>query len=116
MDNYETVSKFDRIFGGLHNIALFTSPSTIKNVQNITGKTETFIVQTCRHEDLGDFIFIECIDETGVVRIVLPPKVVAATRRQERSLTKTRRSRSSKASMKARIESGEVIGFQRKKA
>jgi len=49
--------------GGPEGIALFTKPSTVKNVQIITGKTETFVVETARHEELGDTIFIECMDE-----------------------------------------------------
>jgi hypothetical protein len=116
MEQFDTISKFDRIFGGLNNVALFTAPSTIKNVQNLTGKTETFIVQSCRHEDFGDYVFVECIDENGVTRIVLPPKVVAAIRRQDGALTKRNRSRSAKATMQARKDAGEVIGFQKRKA
>ena len=33
-----TITKYDRIRGGLHDVAMFTKPSTIKNVQAITGK------------------------------------------------------------------------------
>jgi hypothetical protein len=91
--NFETVNKFDRIRGGLDDVALFTRPSTIKNIQKITGKTETFVVETCRYESEGDFIFIECVDETGVVRIVLPPKVAAVIASQRDSLTDKRRSK-----------------------
>jgi hypothetical protein len=47
----------------LEGVALFTKPSTAKSVQIITGKTETFVVETARHEELGDTIFIECMDE-----------------------------------------------------
>lgn len=57
MDNDNTVAKYDRVRGGLEGVALFTKPSTVKNVQIITGKTETFVVETARHEELGDTIF-----------------------------------------------------------
>jgi len=107
-------TKFDRIYGGLLDVALKTSPSTIKNVQNLTGESETFIVQTLRHED-GDTICIEHLDASGVTRIALPPKVAAAIARQRESLTARRRSIASKASIQARIDAGEVLGFQRKK-
>jgi hypothetical protein len=56
------------------------------------------------------------MDEAGVVRMVLPPKATSAVGSQKDSLTKRRRSISSKAVMKARIASGEVLGFQKKKA
>jgi hypothetical protein len=87
-----TVAKFDRIRGGPEGIALFTKPSTIKNVQPITGANETFVVQTGRHEELGDTIFVECIDDSGVTRLALPPKVAALIASQRDALTARRRS------------------------
>jgi hypothetical protein len=99
----------------LQDVSLSTKPSTVKHVQAITGKSESFIVQTMRHEELGDFIFVEHIDENGVVRLALPPKVANLIASQRDALTKRRRSISSKATMQARMESGEWKGFQRKK-
>ena len=47
--------------------------------ETLSGKSETFIVQTCRFEDQGgDFIFVQCVDESGVIRLALPPKVANA--------------------------------------
>jgi hypothetical protein len=65
MNEDNQISKYDRTRGRLQDIALFTKPSTIKNVQTITGQTETFVIETCRTEDLGDFIFVECVDVDG---------------------------------------------------
>jgi hypothetical protein len=119
-NQYETITKYDRIYGSLHNVALHTKPTTIKVVEPVTGKTETFVIQTFRHVGAdgtaGDYVFIERMDEAGVVRMVLPPKATSAVGSQKDSLTKRRRSISSKAVMKARIASGEVLGFQKKKA
>jgi len=116
MEDTQTVSKYDRIRGGLHNVALFTKPSTIKNVQAITGKSETYVVETARYEDQGDTIFIEALDENGLTRLALPPKVANAIAAQRDALTRRRRSMVSRAVMKARIAAGEAIGFQRKRA
>lgn len=69
----ETISKYDRTYGGVLDIGLSTKPSTIKIVQSLTGQAA-----------------------------------------QRESLTKRRRSISSRASMKARMDAGEVIGFQRR--
>ena len=110
----QTINKYDRLYGGIIDVGLATKASTIRTVEPITGKTESFIVQTCRHEENGDYIFIEHICEDGVVRLALPPKVANLIAYQRDSLTKRRRSISSKAAMKARMESGEVIGFQKK--
>jgi hypothetical protein len=111
----ESLSKYDRLYGGLHDVGLTSKPSTIKNVQHLTGKSETFVVQTIRHQENGDYIFIECMDETGLIRLALPPKVSNVIAAQRDALTKRRRSIISKASMKARIASGEVMGFAKKK-
>lgn len=111
---HEVVSKYDRLYGGIHDIGLSTKPSTVKNVQTITGKTETFVIQTIRHAENGDYIFLECMDETGVVRLALPPKVANLIASQRESLTKRRRSIVSKAAMKTRKDAGEVLGFARK--
>lgn len=81
------ISKCDRVYGGLQGIALFTKPTTIKNVQLLTGKTETFVIQTARHNELGDHIFIACMDDSGVVRLALPPKVANAIASQRDTLT-----------------------------
>lgn len=116
MENeYQTIGKFDRIRGGLHNIAMFTKPSTIKNVQGITGKSETFVVETARHDEVGDYIFVECVDETGVTRICLPPKVAYIIASQRDSLTSRRRSKAAKRRAADAKERGEVPGFMRNK-
>ena len=112
MDNQ--VHKYDRTYGSLIDVSIHTRPSTVKVVQPITGRAETFILQTARHED-GDFIFLECADENGLVRLVLPPKVANAIASQRESLTKRRRSIASRAAMRTRIDSGEIISFKKRK-
>jgi hypothetical protein len=112
MDNQ--IQKYDRVYGNLIDISLSTKPSTVKVVQPLTARAETFIVQTLRHEEYGDYIFIECADENGLVRLALPPKVANAIAAQRESLTKRRRSIASRAAMKQRMDRGEVIGFKKK--
>jgi hypothetical protein len=111
---HDALSKYDRLYGGLHDVGLVCKPSTVKTVQTITGKSETFVVQTIRHHEYGDYVFIECMDENGVVRIALPPRVSNLIAAQRDALTKRRRSISSRAAMKARIDAGEVLGFRKK--
>jgi hypothetical protein len=115
MEDSNTLTKYDRMRGQLNEMALFTKPSTVRSVQSITGKTETFVIETCRHDDLGDFIFIECMDEVGVTRLALPPKVANAIAAQRDSLTTRRRSIASKRIAKERKERGELPGFMKKR-
>lgn len=96
MPDEATISKFDRLRGSMHNVALFTKPSTIKNVQTITGESETFVIESCRFENEGDYVFIECVDKNGVTRIALPPKVADVIASQRDALTARRRSRAAK--------------------
>lgn len=110
------INKYDRLYGGVVDVSLTTKPSTIKTVEALTGKTETFVIQTCRHEDSGDYIFVERMDEDGVVRLALPPKVANLIASQRDSLTKRRRSISSRAAMRTRMNAGEWKGFQKQKA
>jgi predicted aspartyl protease len=112
MDNQ--IQKYDRIYGNLIDVSLSTKPSTVKVVQPLTARAETFIIQTVRHDENGDYIFVECADEGGLVRLVLPPKVANAIAAQRESLTKRRRSIASRAAMKQRMARGEVINFKKK--
>ena len=73
------------------------------------------MVETARHEELGDTIFIECMDETGVTRLALPPRVANAIAAQRDSLTACRRSNAAKALAQARKERGELPGFMKSK-
>jgi hypothetical protein len=114
MDNQ--ISKYDRRYGALIDAFIHTKPSTVKVHETITGRSETFIIQTVRHEEQGDYIFIEMLDETGNVRIVLPPKVSNLVASQRDSLTKRKRSSSAKRAMANRIAAGEVLGFKKRKA
>jgi hypothetical protein len=115
-DNDRQITQYDWTYGHMHDVCLKGKPSTINNVA-MTGRTETFIVETMRHPDLGDYIFVRCVNESGtVIRLALPPKVANAIYRAGASLSKRSRSISSKATAKARMERGELPGFMRKKA
>jgi hypothetical protein len=111
-----TIPKYDRVRGGLEGVALFTKPSTVQHVQTVTGRAETFIVRTARQEEVGDTIFIECVDEAGVTRLALPPKVANTIARQREALTTKGRSRAAKARAQADKDAGVLPGFMRKTA
>jgi len=114
MDNQ--VNKYDRMYGSLIDVSLSTKPSTVKIVQPLTGRAETFIIQTLRHAENGDYVFIECADENGLVRLALPPKVTNAIASHREALTKRRRSQASRTAMANRMASGEVLNFKKKRA
>jgi hypothetical protein len=108
------VKKFDRIRGGLQNVGFHTKPSTIQNIQNITGESETFIVETIRQEEIGDTIFIQMVDRDGTTRLALPPKVANAIAAQRDSITTRRRSITGRRVARERMDRGEKPGFMRR--
>jgi hypothetical protein len=116
MDNDHTISKYDRKRSDLQDLALWTKPSTIQNIDKVIGRAETFVVRTARCEDQGgDFILVECVDEaTAVTRLILPPKVADAIAAQRASLTARRRSLAAKRTAQARKDRGEQPAFLRK--
>lgn len=80
---------FDRIIGTLHGLpdVRAARPSTLRTVTPMLGRSQTFVIQTYRQRETGDFIFIELVDGEGRARIVLPPEAADAIARQRDSLT-----------------------------
>lgn len=114
MEQFETLTKYDRVYAGLlGGNNLMVKATTIEYVQNVTGETETYIIQTIRAQD-GDYVAIKFIDKEGVKRLILPPKVAATIERQHNALTGRSRSIASKAAMKMRMDRGDVLGFKKK--
>lgn len=116
MDDDHTISKYDRLYGALRDVCMPTKQSTVTAV-DLTGRAETFIVQTLRHEENGDYVFVQRLDEdAAAVRLALPPKVANAIAAQRDSLTTRRRRITSKRLANERKSRGELPGFMRKKA
>lgn len=112
---YRTLDKFDRAMGNLSGLpdATHTKPSTVSNVSAILGVTQTFIIETWRQTEIGDTIFLQCADDSGLVRLVIPPKVADAIARQRDSLTVKVRRAIGKAQAAARKARGELPGFMK---
>ena len=110
-------SKFDRLMGSLTDLneTVRSAETVIRDTPlfGVGAGTTTFIVQTIRQREVGDFIFVEAVSEEQTVRLVLPPKVSAVISRQRDALTGKSRSKASRASAQERMERGEVPGFAR---
>ena len=117
MAGEKTIDRFDRLIGNLHDLpdVVRTKPATIVNVTQIVGSTETYIVQTYRHAELGDTIFLQCATGDGNFRIAIPPKVSATILRQHESASGLLRKKIARRLAAERKERGEVPGFMRKK-
>lgn len=113
---YATLDVFDLAIGSLHGIpdVEHARPTTLRAVMPIVGNTETFIIQTYRHRENGDTIFVEHVSAKGTVRMVLPPKVAELIARQRDALSKRIRSSSAKEVMAQRMRSGFKPNFQKK--
>lgn len=112
-------SKFDRLMGSLTDLN-----ETVRSAETVTRDTPlfgvgegttTYITQTIRQKDVGDFIFVEVVSEEGTVRLVLPPKVSAVIARQRDTLTGKSRSRAARSVAEDRKARGEVPGFMKRR-
>ena len=112
--NDSTITPYAKIRGGLQGVALFTKPSTVRWVRPLDGESETYIIETCRQDEIGDTIFIEALSGDTVVKIALPPKAAAAIASQRESLTSRRRSAAGRARAQADKAAGRAPGFMRR--
>jgi hypothetical protein len=113
--NEKMPDKFDRLLGSLHGLPdiSHTKPSTIRTVIPIVGDSQLFIVQTYRQANIGDTIFLECVDTEGTIRIPIPPAVADAIARQREALTGKTRSKAAKQVAQDRKDRGELPGFMK---
>ena len=80
---------FDMVRGGMdmRNEATKTRVATIQNVDPLVGNVSTYIIETVRVRDEGDWAFIQVATKDGNVRVGLPPKPTKTLARQRESLT-----------------------------
>jgi hypothetical protein len=109
---------FDRTFRSLHGLpdTAHTKATTVRTVSTVLELAQTFIVQTYRHRENGDYIFLEYVGNDGSFRIVLPPAVANVVARQRDALTGKNRRAAAKASAADRKAKGILPGFMKKKA
>lgn len=103
--------RFDRVLGtysGLPGVRQ-TRPTTVMQTVPIINETTTAVVQTLKTEDNGFLVFLQIVDATGHMRIVIPDKVANAIYRQRAALTdrSTPESRRRKAAARKRAKARE---------
>lgn len=112
------LSNFDRRLGeflGL-NDCVKSAETVIREVPSLgIGGTETFIVQTVRQKDVGDWVFIERIGNEETVRMVLPPTVTATIARQRDATIAKNRRLTGRAAMQQRMADGFVPTFKKRR-
>jgi hypothetical protein len=104
---------FDRTLRSLHGLpdTTHTKATTVRAMTPVLELAQTFIVQTYRHRELGDTIFIEYIGTEGSMRIALPASVAECIARQRDALTHKSRRRAAKAEAARRKAKGIKPGF-----
>jgi hypothetical protein len=114
---YRQIDKFDRLFGALADLPDVSKvkPSTIVTHSPLIGATQTFIIQTVRQREVGDYVFLQYVDDGGSIRIAIPPAAVEAIVRQRDALTSKSRKRAGKEQAEARKARGEEPGFLKRK-
>jgi len=112
-DNQTTM--YDRMISALEGLPDVTKvkPTTVRTVTPLVGASQTFIVQTVRQQSTGDHVFLEIVDASGAIRVVLPPAVADTIARQRGALSTKVRSKVAKRVMQERKDRGEEIGFKK---
>lgn len=109
---------FDRLLGQLQGLPETTQvkPATIQVLPPLgVGGTQTYIVQTIRQRDFGDFTFIQYVNNEGAQRMILPPEVTALVNRQRDSISARNRRKGAKQAAQTRKDRGIVPGFLKRK-
>lgn len=101
MSNDSTISKYDRLPG-------------CRYVHPAVHHQECAQRKPLSYEEKGDYVFIECVDDSEVTRLALPPKVANAIASQRDALTARRRSQAGKVRAREAKERGELPGFMRR--
>lgn len=100
--------QFDRTFASLTgrpDVAM-TQPSPIRTVHPVLETPQSYIVQSARERDGGDWVFLEYIGKEGSVRMVLPPAVTERIARQAVALTSKNRKAAAKEQAQKRKAAG----------
>ena len=115
MENEKTINHYDRSLASLDGIpdVIKTRPTTIREIPPLGLGTNLFTVQTFRHRDSGDTIFLESFSAEGAVRIVLPTAVADAIARQRDQLSTQSRRRAGKARAERDKLEGRMPGFMK---
>jgi len=103
--------EFDRIIRSLTDLpdVVKTAPRTIIDVSFMLNLAQTFVVQTYRHRDKGDYILVQHIGRSGEgFRLILPPKVAATIARQRDALTAKNRKKAAQQAVETRRAGGRV--------
>lgn len=86
----EMPDAFDRQLGALDGLpdVVKTKATTTRTVPPLgVGGSQVFVVQTYRQKDRGDTIFVEVVNNSGAMRLVIPPAVANVIARQRDALT-----------------------------
>lgn len=103
---------FDLAFGQLDGLtgALSAGPSQVQSTTPIVGHLETWTAQTIRVPDIGDTVFLQVLSAVRSFRLVVPPKVVDALRRQHEQITARARRRAARQAVQTKRDRGIPIG------
>lgn len=111
-----TLSVFGRASSVLKDLPdiIKSKPTTLVETPSFAGEPHTYIVQTMRRKEEGDYIFFQDVASGQAVQIVIPPRIADIIARQRDQLTGKSRSRASRLSMEGRMARGEKPGFLKK--
>ncbi len=101
----------DRVRGSIANLpGLQTRQSTVKETIPLVNRVTTFVVETCRTDE-GYHGFLEAFTPEGMVRLYVPPRVMARIYAQHAGMVRKAKSERAKAAAETRRGKG-IVPFQ----
>lgn len=115
MNEPNSTSVYDRMISSLKGLpdVVEVKPATVRVTPVMVGASQTYIVQTVRQREVGDFVFLEIVDASGAVRVALPPQVADCIARQREALVTKVRRRAAKRVAQERKDRGEQPAFMK---
>lgn len=115
---YKARAYYDLKMGELYKLpdATRVKPSAKTVVTPLVGDVQSFVVETIRVKDEGDYLFLQYLDAETQFRIVLPPAITAVIARQRDAAGAKVRSQTAKQQAAIRKANGQVPGFLKARA
>lgn len=109
---------YDRLMAGLDGVpdVARSRPTTVRVITPLLGNVETYIVQTFRHREDGDTIFVEHTGPEGYERYYLAPAVIRVLMRHRDHLETQNRRRVGRAQAEQRKANGIAPAFTKSRA
>lgn len=109
-DTTKAADAYDRAYGALDGLpgGITSGRATVQQTTPLVGNVETWVTQAIRVPEVGETWFVQVLSSERSLRLVIPPRVVAALQRQHDGMAQRLRSRTARKAAATRAAGGFV--------